>query len=779
MRILCLFILTLLLYPSKAQNTRQFNIIPYPSSVKINKGSFSITKQSVIAVADEGDRKAAEFLKDYLKQYYGLALDIDKKEGKNYIRLFTKKFIKAPDKDGYTLNITSNGIDISGDTYAGTFYGVQSLIQLLPVSPNYKPQTTNHKLDLPQLSIKDEPYLAYRGMHLDVCRHFFPVSFIKKYIDYIALHKMNYFHWHLTDDQGWRIEIKKYPELTSIGAWRNGTVMGRYPGSGNDNIRYGGYYTQDEVKEIVQYAADRFITVIPEIEMPGHASAGIASYPWLSCFPEQETIIPTHPSEKSKTVRGKKVQETWGIFDDVYCAGNDSTFLFLQNVIDEVLPLFPAKYVHIGGDECPKTNWKKCPRCQARMKQEGLKDEHELQSYFVQRMEKYINSKGKSIIGWDEILEGGLAPNATVMSWRGEAGGIAAAKQKHDVIMTPSSHVYLDYAQSMKDDSVTIGNYLPLEKVYSYRPIPNELAPEQAKYILGAQGNVWTEYMKNPQKIEYMIFPRMSALSEVVWTTPEVKNWSSFEKRMQSQYNRYRLWGANFSTGYFDVDATILPLSGNKGLQIKLSARDKTGKIYYTINQQPLQAYNNPFVINKAGALNAIYRSATGAALDSLKLKIYFNKATGKKISLAKAPLKGYAEDAFTLVDGIVNEMGLSRPNEVVGYRGNNLQAIIDLGSAQSISSIVVHSLIIGGSRVYAPEVVEAFMSIDGENYKPLGKTAEYTSPIYGKGDFKINFSLISARYVQLIVKPVMKIAEGRAGAGETALMFVDEIEVN
>jgi hexosaminidase len=775
MRILCLFILILLLDTSKAQNTRQVNIIPNPASLKINKGNFTITKQTVIAVADEGDRKAAEFLKDYFQQYYGLTLDFDKKEGKNYIRLFTKKFIKAPDKDGYTLNVIGNGVDISGDTYAGTFYGVQSLIQLLPVPVN-KAQAAS--LVLPQLSIKDEPYLAYRGMHLDVGRHFFPVSFVKKYIDYIALHKMNYFHWHLTEDQGWRIEIKKYPNLTTIGAWRNGTIIGRYPGNGNDNIHYGGFYTQDEVKEIVQYAANRFITVIPEIEMPGHSSAAIASYPWLSCFSSEETVIPTHPSEKSKTEHGKKVQETWGIFDDVYCAGKDSTFTFLQNVIDEIIPLFPSKYIHIGGDESPKNNWKRCLRCQARRKQEGLKDEHELQSYFVQRMEKYINSKGKSIIGWDEILEGGLAPNATVMSWRGEVGGIAAAKQKHDVIMTPSNYVYLDYAQSQKDDSVTIGNYTPLEKVYNYRPIPNELVPEQTKYILGAQGNVWTEYMKNPRKIEYMIFPRMSALSEVVWTKPETRNWASFEKRMQTQYNRYRLWGTNFSTGYFDVDAAILPASGNKGLQINLSARDKTGRIYYSINQQPLQAYSKSFTINKAGALTAIYRSGA-SVLDSLKLNIHFNKATGKKISLANAPLKGYAEEAFTLVDGILNEMGLSRPKEVVGYRGNNLQAIIDLGTTQSISSIVVHSLIIGGSRVYAPEVVEVFSSVDGESYKPLGKTAEYTSPLYGKGNFTINFSPTSARYVQLIVKPVMKIAEGRIGAGETALMFVDEIEVN
>ena len=274
-------------------------------------------------------------------------------------------------------------------------------------------------------------------MHLDVCRHFFPIQFVKRYIDYLALHKLNYFHWHLTDDQGWRIEIKKYPKLTSVGGFRNGTIISRYPGTGNDNQRYGGFYTQDEVKDIVRYAAARHITVVPEIEMPGHSSAAIAAYSWLSCFPNQKTVIPSYPSLASQRATGKLVQETWGVFDDVYCAGNDSTFLFLQDVIDEVMSLFPSKYIHVGGDECPKTNWKKCPRCQARMQALGLKDEHELQSYFIQRMEKYINGKGRTLVGWDEILEGGLAPNAVVMSWRGEAGGIEAAQLDHTVIMTP------------------------------------------------------------------------------------------------------------------------------------------------------------------------------------------------------------------------------------------------------------------------------------------------------------------------------------------------------
>lgn len=502
----------------------QVNIIPQPVSLKTLAGKFTISKQTVIAAKDEEDKKIANLFNEYLQQVYGFKLDVDKQEGKNYIRLSTRKFIQAPEKDAYVLNVNANGVTIEGDTYAGTFYGMQTLIQLLPVNQTGK-ETRQTALEIPFVGVQDFPRFNYRGLHLDVSRHFFPLDFIKKYIDYLAYHKMNYFHWHLTDDQGWRIEIKKYPKLTEVGAWRNGTIVGRYPGTKNDNIRYGGFYTQDEVKEVVKYAAERYITVMPEIEMPGHASAAIAAYPWLSCFPEKPTIIPTHPSNAStlRQAQGDKkmVQETWGIFEDIFCAGKDSTFIFLQEVLDEVLPLFPSKYIHVGGDEAPKNHWKKCPNCQARIKAEGLKDEHELQSYFIQRIEKYLNGKGKILIGWDEILEGGLAPNAWVMSWRGEKGGIEAAKQNHDVIMTPTDYAYFDYSQTKNEDSVVIGGYLPVEKVYGYEPIPKELPAGKAKYVQGAQANLWTEYMKYPSKVEYHLFPRASALSEVLWSPKE------------------------------------------------------------------------------------------------------------------------------------------------------------------------------------------------------------------------------------------------------------------
>ena len=396
-------------------------------------------------------------------------------------------------------------------------------------------------------------------MHLDVARHFFGVEEVKRYLDILALHKINTFHWHLTEDQGWRIEIKKYPELTSEGAYRNGTIVGHFPGDSNDNERYGGFYTQEEIKEVVDYASKRHITVIPEIEMPGHSSAAIAAYPFLSCFPEENTKVPHDMmSEESKEQqangRNKVVQESWGVFDDVYCAGKDSTFTFLQNVIDEVMELFPSEYIHIGGDECPKSNWERCPDCQKRIAELGLKDEHELQSYFIQRMEKYINSKGKKIIGWDEILEGGLAPNATVMSWRGEEGGIEAAKQGHDVIMTPTGYCYFDYyqAEDKEGEPLAIGGYLPVEKVYSYNPLPAELSEDEHKYILGAQANMWTEYIEDFSKLEYMLLPRLAAISEVGWTSPEEKDWSDFTTRLSALRAHYDRLGFNYAEHIFE-----------------------------------------------------------------------------------------------------------------------------------------------------------------------------------------------------------------------------------
>lgn len=764
-------VLALCIHQAVAQDV---SIIPQPVNIEKGKGEFTITKETVITASNDDDRRAARFLNEYLQSVFGFSLDIDRKEGKNYIRLITRQFIKAPSNDAYILQVGKGGVTIEGDTYAGTFYGMQTLLQLLPVGQTSKIQS----LSIPYVTINDYPRFEYRGLHLDVSRHFFPVTFVKKYIDYIAYHKMNFFHWHLTDDQGWRIEIKKYPNLTNTGAWRNGTIIGRYPGTGNDNVRYGGFYTEDEVREIVRYAADRHITVIPEIEMPGHASAAIAAFPFLSCFPQKETVIPTNPSQVSRQLKGKKVQETWGVFEDVFCAGKDSTFQFLQDVLTEVLDLFPSRYIHVGGDECPKSNWKKCPACQARIRSEGLKDEHELQSYFIQRMEKFLNAKGRTLIGWDEILEGGLAPNAVVMSWRGEGGGIEAAKQKHNVIMTPQKPVYFDHTQTRNEDSVTIGGYNSLEAVYAYEPIPRQLDSASGRFILGAQANLWAEYLKNPSKVEYMLFPRLSALSEVLWSPKEKRSWKDFETRLQSQFRRYDQWQANYSKAYYEVKVSIVPAAKNNGLMIVAEPRDRKGELHYTLASQPAIRYSRPVVLQRSTDMNITYLRS-GKLVNSVPLRFTFNKATGKKVSITKTPNEKYPGQGgpFSLVNGVWSDKGLSYP-DWLGFVGDDIVATIDLGKSQQVSTVKLHTLDQNGSWVYLPQYVEVLVSTDGKKYTSAGRSSEFVKDTLTMGWITVNFRSRNARYVRVVAKNYGLIPEGKPGAGNKAWLFADEVQV-
>jgi len=562
MRILIFFLIGLLTISCADQNKntenpeKAYQIIPKPVSLVRSKGSFLVNGNTYISNPKKL-RTEAEYLSKMLGSAIGDQLPMESsKTGEGGILL--KLDGNIVNEEGYELVVEYNSITISGKSAKGVFYGIQTLRQLMPPTIE-SGRSLESELSIPAVVIKDEPRFAYRGMMLDVSRHFFPVSFVKKYIDLIALHKMNTLHWHLTEDQAWRIEIKKYPRLTEVGAFRNGTIIGHHPGTANDQEVYGGFYTQEDVKDIVAYAAKQHVTIIPEIEMPGHGAAAIAAYPYLSCFPEEPTkvfndMMSNKSRELQKSGTPKIVQETWGVMDDVFCGGKESTFEFLQDVLDEVIPLFPSKYVHIGGDESPKAHWERCPNCQNRINKEKLHDEHELQSYFVQRMEKFINGKGKQIIGWDEILEGGLAPNATVMSWRGEKGGIEAAKQHHDVIMTPTTYNYFDYYQveDTENEPLAIGGFLPLEKVYSYNPIPKELDADEQKFVLGAQGNVWTEYMKTEDQVEYMTFPRMTALSEVVWSPQESRSWEDFKGRLEHLAKRYDVLDIDYATHFLE-----------------------------------------------------------------------------------------------------------------------------------------------------------------------------------------------------------------------------------
>ncbi|GAB1464475.1 beta-N-acetylhexosaminidase [Pedobacter sp.] len=528
-----------------AQTDVNMGIIPAPVSVQKGSGSFVFDKSVVLLSNNPKNAKIAETLQSFAATK-GLNLKIVKTATatQKVIELTSVGANQLPD-EGYQIKITSNRIKLMGKD-AGLFYALQSFMQLMPDKKHVG------AISVSNVEINDYPRFSYRGLHLDVGRHFFPLSFIKKYIDVMATYKLNNFHWHLTEDQGWRIEIKKYPKLTEIGSSRNGTIIGVFPGSGGtDNEVYKGYYTQAEAKEIVAYAAARYINVIPEIEMPGHGSAAIAAYPQLSSFPDRDTPI-KEGAPWSGPRTGKQVQQTWGVFDDIFVP-SEYTFEFLQNVLDEVIAIFPSKYIHIGGDEAPKKYWKESEFCQQLIKEKGLKDEHELQSYFIQRIEKYLNGKGRSIIGWDEILEGGLAPNATVMSWRGEKGGIEAAKQSHDVLMTPSTNgLYFDHKQSLaEDEPLTIGRngkgVSNFTKVYNYNPVPDVLNEEQKKYIKGVQANLWTEYIETPSKVEYMIFPRVFALSEIAWTPLAKKDLKNFsEERLSLHLARLDKTGTNF-----------------------------------------------------------------------------------------------------------------------------------------------------------------------------------------------------------------------------------------
>ena len=524
--------------PQSAES-KSFAIIPAPESIIYLKGKFVFSEKTKIIVSDLNSetKLASDFLSMLVKNPTGHVLSAEQgsKPVNRSVYMILDTAIK--NNEGYILTVTPKKIIIKAKSSVGLFYAVQTLRQLMPVEVENPRIIDGLELSVPACEIRDQPRFAYRGMHLDVGRHLFPVATIKRYIDMLAMHKMNTFHWHLTEDQGWRIEIKKYPKLTEVGANRKETLIGH---GGKkpfvyDGKPYGGFYTQEEVREVVEYARMRFITIIPEIEMPGHAVAALAAYPELSC-----------------TGGPFEVHTRWGVNPEVFCAGKEETYKFLEDVLTEVIDLFPGKYIHVGGDECPKARWEKCPLCQKKIKELDLKDENGLQSYFIQRMEKFLISKDRRLIGWDEILEGGLAPEATVMSWRGTAGGVEAAKQKHDVIMTPNKFVYLDYYQCEPEgEPLGIGGYLPLERVYSYNPMPEELTPEEQKYILGVQGNVWTEYIPTAEHMEYMAFPRAFAIAEIGWTPERLRDFNEFLSRLGVLRKRYDAIGINYFKGEY------------------------------------------------------------------------------------------------------------------------------------------------------------------------------------------------------------------------------------
>ncbi len=733
-------------------------IIPYPKECKVLSGNFVLSPETKIVAPSTFLKDEIDYLNNYLNNHYGFTLQRAEKipTDNNYI-LFQFPDWEAGLKGNYHLNITEKHISVLVEgNGAGNLYAIQTLIQLFSLEKT-------KSIKLPCVEIKDSPRFEWRGMHLDVCRHFFPVSFIKKYIDVLAMYKMNTFHWHLTDDQGWRIEIKKYPKLTEIGAWRKGTMIGPYSDQKFDSIKYGGFYTQEQIKEVVAYAAKKHVTVVPEIEMPGHSVAAISSYPWLSCTGKQIDV-----------------ERGWGVFEDVYCT-KDSVFNFLQDVLDEVSVLFPGKYIHIGGDESPKTRWKVCAQCQARIKNEHLKDEHELQSYFIKRIEKYLNSKGKQIIGWNEILEGGLAPNAAVMSWQGTEGGIAAAKQKHFAVMTPGSHCYFDHYQaSPADEPLAFGGYTSLEKVYSYEPIPSELNKEEQHYILGAQANIWTEYILDEKQIEYMLMPRMTALSEVTWSPKENRNETDFLNRLQTHFLLLDKLGINYAKAIYKVEQKVNPSSKPNSIELVLKANPSLGTIHYTIdNSEPTQnsnLYTSPIYIPKDATIKAaLFKNKELKGKISVK-KYEINKATNKSVTLKSPASKSYSGDgSFTLVNGVVATLPRIS-NQWLGWNGNNMESIINLEKEESISEMTIGFLKEELSWIYLPNEVEYFISNDGVQFTSVGKIS--ANQISKERFATLSIKPVKAKYVKIIATNFGKIPSGKPGAGEDAWLFCDEIQI-
>ncbi|MBC7937359.1 MAG: family 20 glycosylhydrolase [Rhizobacter sp.] len=779
-----IFICITIIFSLKTQAQNQLNIVPVPVEARLKNGTTIFDAATSIYATSKATLKVAEQLNGFINSRYGQRFRITTKWVKrgSCITLVIDTSLK--EKDAYSLQATdSRNVTINANSGAGLFYGVQTLMQLLPVK-TIKKNNADFIESIPQVSITDFPRFLYRGMHLDVARHFSSVEFVKKYIDYLAMHKFNTFHWHLTDDQGWRIEIKKYPLLTQVGGCRAQTLVGPYGSNQYDGKKYCGFYTQEEIKEVVKYAADRYINIIPEIEMPGHALAALASYPYLGC-----------------TKGPYKAAETWGVFDEVFCAGNDSSFTFLQNVLDEVLELFPSKLIHIGGDESPKRRWKTCSDCQKRIATEKLKDEHELQSYFINRIEKYVNSKGRNIIGWDEILEGGLAPNATVMSWRGEEGGITAARQHHHVVMTPGNYLYFDHSQSNNEDSVTFGGYNSLEKVYSYEPIPAALTADESKYILGAQANLWTEYITNPKKVEYMLFPRIAALSEVLWSPKEKRNWAEFERRLPAYFDMLNAGKINYSKAFFDLKTALFPAEDHSGIMWKLESNIRNGRIVvsmpgifipkaslskedstllFNVKHTYRFTYQKAFRIDSSGFYRVILEDSTNILdrdLSEIEQKFSINKATGKRITITTAPSISYpGSGLFTLVDGVQNSVGMSKSSQFLGFSGDDLDATIDLGKNQSFSNITLHVFEQTASWIYRPQFVSFYTSENGKDFQLLGNSINKEE----KRHLLYNFQKpVTARYIKVIAKNAGIIKDGEPGAGNKAWLFVDEIEVN
>lgn len=754
---------------SSKQETADYRVVPLPKTISVETGKPFVLDNQVRILYPEGNadmKRNAEFLKAYIQESTGKELTVEAgTEGANAIVL--KLGLQHANPEAYRLAVTDEGVMIEAPTEAGVFYGVQTLRKSLPV-------VREAKVVMPAVVVNDEPRFSHRGMMLDISRHFFALDSVKRYIDLLALHNINRFHWHLTDDQGWRIEIKKYPELTQVGSKRSETVIGHNTGK-YDGIPYGGFYTQEEAREIVAYAKDRYITVIPEIDMPGHMQGALAAFPDLGC-----------------TGGPYEVWRMWGVSEEVLCAGNPKTLQFVKDVMDELMEIFPSEYFHIGGDECPKIRWKECPKCQAKIKALKLKGdsqhaaEERLQSYFMSEVEKYLNEHGRRIIGWDEILEGGVAPSATIMAWRGVNEGVKAVKLQHDVIMVPTSYLYFDYYQAKDKDQepIAIGGYVPLEKVYSFDPVPENLTPEEAKHIIGTQANLWTEYIPNFRQVEYMVLPRMDALSEIQWVEPGQKNYEDFLSRMPKMFDIYDIYGYNYARHLFDIQGDFSPNAQEGVLEVSLSTLGKADIRYTLDGSEPSAAssrYSDPLKIKNDCTLKAVAIRPSGNSR-ILTEKINLNKATLKPIMLLQPVHKQYGfKGAPTLVDGLQGNANY-KTGRWIAFYGNDLEAVIDLQQPTEISSAAIATCVEKGDWIFDARGFAVEVSDDGQKFSPV---ASEDYPVMKASDrngiytHKLTFDPVKARYVKVTARSERQIPDWHGGKGNLGFLFVDEIVLN
>lgn len=746
------------------------NVIPYPNSVEVKCGNYAVAGAAfhVDPTMDEASKAIVNAFATQLSTVCGQESTVNEgtdKSGFNFV------VDAAMPVEAYSLTVSKKGVQAKASGLNGFNYAVQTLKQMLPVEIYGTIAAADKAWTLPCVVIEDAPRFGYRGLHLDVSRHFYDVDAIKRYLDIMEIHKLNVFHWHLTDDQGWRIEIKKYPKLTTVGSVRKGTCVGK-----NwdllDGKPYGGYYTQEEIREVVAYAAAKGITVIPEIDLPGHMLAALKAFPELGC-----------------TGGPYELWCRWGVSDDVLCVGKEKTFEFIEGVLDEVVELFPSKYIHIGGDECPKVRWEKCPTCQAKIKELGIKSddkhpaEHYLQSYAISRVEKYLNEKGRSIIGWDEILEGGLAPNATVMSWRGSEGGLEAVRQGHDAIMVPNTHFYFDYYQSTDIDNEPfgIGGFLPIEKVYSYEPYTAEMTEEEQAHILGVQANIWTEYIKTEDHLQYMQLPRMTALSEVQWCQPEVKNWERFTKSIPHATAAYDLMGYNYAKHIFNITGRLESNPEEKAITVNLCIVDDAPVRYTLDGTEPTMdstPYTGPINITEPCTLKAkVFREGMESKTYVKVLDIH--KAVGSPIVLNTEPHRRYVGGApASLTDGLRGEMSFTG-TEWTGFFSQPLDAVIEMDAPYS--SVTASALIEKGSHILNPIGLTVAVSEDGENFTEVASAkyeVEGMSDPDGLKTYTVEFPETTAKYVKVVVDCVEFLPEWLGGAPHRGFIFIDEILV-